>query len=466
MDRHTASVHRGPRGRAFRACSLAIAGVLWAAIATAQGAPPAQQEARPTGLPAASGLDWTFNFDASWGTFGFMNSLYTNPKPEQPSGDLGDGWFEGAAKPAVTATYTSSKSAWQLYGKASVVGERTYGAAPTLVGEDASSYQVEDLHVGWRSGKALGGLGENALEFTVGRAQYTLGHAFLLWDGAAEGGTRGGYWSNARKAWEFAGIARFKPGPHTFEGFYLDKDDMPEADIGSRLWGLNYQLALGGATTLGASYLKVYAHADKAPQRDRLNVYNARVFTSPLPKLPGLALEGEYVREDNGNALDSYAWTAQAGYELAMTWKPRLSYRYAFFQGDDPSTSANEAYDPLFLGFYDWGAWWQGEIGGEYFLSNSNLISHQVRLHTSPIGAIGTGLIFYDFLFHRPEAVGPGVTSDKVAVELDWYLDWKLNRNFTVSLVGAFANPGEAVKQAYDRTKNFTYGMIWIAYSY
>ena len=52
----------------------------------------------------------------------------------------------------------------------------------------------------------------------------------LLWDGAAEGGTRGGYWTNARKAFELAAIGRFKPGNHTIEAFYLDKDELPEAD--------------------------------------------------------------------------------------------------------------------------------------------------------------------------------------------------------------------------------------------
>ena len=98
----------------------------------------------PPGLPR--GMNWTFNFDASWGAFGFADSLYTNPKPEQPSGDLSDNWFEGSIKPALSPEYTTASSA-QFYGKFSGVGERTYGAPPTLVGEDASSFDVEDLYV-------------------------------------------------------------------------------------------------------------------------------------------------------------------------------------------------------------------------------------------------------------------------------------------------------------------------------
>jgi hypothetical protein len=424
--------------------------------------PPAKEEERPTGLPG--GVDWTFNIDASWGSFGFANSLYTDPKPEQPSGDLGDQWFEGAVKPALTATYTDSTS-WELYAKASVVGERTYGAAPSVVGEDASSFKVEDLHVGWRSGNALT-LGENALEFTLGRAQYQLGHGFLVYDGAAEGGNRGGYWSNARKAFQFAAIARFKPGAHTLEGFYLDKDDLPEADSGSRLWGANYEYAIGEDTTIGATYLKTFANRDERPERDGLNIYNVRAYTAPFASLKGLSFEAEFAKEANGNALDSLAWSFQAGYQFDRSWKPRLSYRYAFFEGDDPATSANEAFDPLFLGFHDWGTWWQGEIAGEYFVSNSNLVSHQVRVHVEPSEAIGAGLLLYKFLLDEPAALGPQVTARDVALELDGYLDWKLNENFTLSLIAAFANPGQAVLQAFERTKTFYYGMIYLGYSY
>ena len=115
-------------------------------------------------------------------------------------------------------------------------------------------------------------------------------------------------------------------------------------------------------------------------------MFNVRAYTAPIPAAPDLSFEFEYASERNGEALDSNAWTLQGAYEFGdVTWKPTLSYRYAFFQGDDPATPANEAFDPLFLGFYDWGTWWQGEIAGEYFLSNSNSISHLVRAHVAPI---------------------------------------------------------------------------------
>jgi hypothetical protein len=415
----------------------------------------------PPGLPP--GVDWEFNFDATWGSFGFANSLYTNPKPDQPSGDLSDNWFEGSIKPALSGQYTTANSA-QVYGKLSVVGERTYSAPPTLVGDEASSFEEEDLYIGWRSGNSLGSLGENALDFTVGRTQYRIGHGMLLWDGGAEGGTRGGYWTGARKAFEFAAIGRFKPGPHTLEAFYLKRDDLPEADADNKLWGANYEYAIGEDTTLGATYMNWSADPNEAPQRDGLDVYNLRAYTAPFPNAKALSFEAEYAWEDNGDALDSTAWNALAAYQFDTTWQPKLSYRYAFFEGDDPATAANEAFDGLLTGFSDWGAWWQGEIAGEYFVSNSNLISHQLRVHTNPNEAIATGLIFYDFLLDQTASAG--VTSDEVAYELDWYMDWTLNDHFILSFVAAVADPGKAVEQSSGRTDTLTYGMVFAAYSF
>jgi len=428
-------------------------------VATAAQAQAQKRHERPTGLPKK--VEWTFNFDAGLGAFGFGNSLYTDVRPD-PSGDLSDNWFESYAKPALSARVHAGKG--EFFGKISAVGERTYSAPPPLVGSEASSFMIEDLYVGWRSGKALA-VGENALEFTFGRAQYKIGHGLLLWDGGGEGGTRGGFWSNARKAWALAGVARFHAKKNTLEAFYLDRNEVPEAESGTRVAGGNYERAIGKATTLGASYL--HFMSDSTPARDGMNVFNLRAYTAPLRKLPKLSFEAEYAREDNGDLRKSTAWNVQGAYELSkVSWTPKLSYRYAFFQGDDPATTANESFDMLLPGFYDWGTWWQGEIGGEYFLSNSDLISHQLRVHVKPSESIGGGLIGYAFKFDQLPTSPPGVTSKDIATEIDAYTDWSVNGNFIVSFVAALAHPQAAATQAYGRSSNFTYGMIYVAYAY
>jgi hypothetical protein len=423
---------------------------------------PPKKEEHSTGLPKF--IDWTFNLDAAWGSFGFGNSLYTDVRPD-PSGNLTDNWFEGFVKPALSATFKLGKS--QLYGKVSAVGERTYGAPPTLVGESASSFKQEDLYIGWRSGTALGN-SENLLDITVGRAPFTIGHGFLVWDGTGEGGSRGGFWSNARKAWRYAAIARLKPGKHNIEGFFVERDDVPESETGTRLTGANYEYSPTETSTFGASYIKAFAHPSVLPDRDGMNVFNARAFTAPIPTLPDLSFELEYAYEENHKRMHSTAWTALGAYQLSkLPWKPKVSYRYAFFEGDNPNTPEREAFDPLYLGFYDWGTWWQGEIAGEYFLANSNNISHQARIHMTPTSKLGWGVMGYWFHIDQTGTFGPaGVTSSNALFEFDSYADWKFYKNFTLSLVGAFADPHKAVQEAYNRTSTFKYGMVYVAYSF
>jgi hypothetical protein len=427
---------------------------------TTHGQEPAKEDSwAPPGLPA--GLDWTFNFDATVGYFSFGNSLYTDPKPDQPSGDLTANWLEGSLKPALSAEYTTDSSA-QFYGKLSGVGERTYGASPSLVGGDANSFELEDFHIGWRSGNSLEGLGENALEFTVGRSRYRLGNGLLLWDGAAEGGSRGGYWTNARQAFEMAVIAKFKLGNNTFEGFYLERDDLPESESDTQLAGVNYEYAIGEDTTLGGTYMQFSADPAVRPERDGLNVYNLRAYSAPF-RNKALSFEVELVQEDNGDLLDSMAYNALVAYQLNTRWQPKISYRYALFEGDDPATATNDSFDGLLTGFSDWGSWWQGEIAGEYFVSNSNLASHQLRVHTTPTESISTGLILWDFLLDQVAVSGD---PDDVAFELDWYMDWSVNDNFVMSFVAALAEPGDAVEASSGRTDTFLYGMIFAAYSF
>jgi len=406
----------------------------------------------PPGFPP--GVDWTPVFNATWGSFGFGNSYYTNPRQDEPSNDLSDNWFEGSLKGGIEGSYKMSDSS-EIYGALTAVGERTYGAGAQVVGDDAASFQVEDLYLGWRSGD---------VDLTVGRTRYRLGHGMLLFDGASEGGTRGGYWTNARQAFDFAGIARFTPGNNRIEAFYLERDELPESETDASLWGLNYEYTIGEDTTLGATYMKWSADPARNPQRDGLDVYNVRAFTAPFPSLKALSFELEYAKEDNGDLRDSEAWNALVAYQFESAWKPKVSYRYAIFEGDDPNTTADESFDGLYTGFYDWGTWWQGEIGGEYFLSNSNLISHQLRVHVKPTESISTGLMFFDFLLDKPASAG--VTSDDVAKELDWYMDWSVNDNFTLSFIAAVAEPGKAVEQSSGRDDTFIYGMIFAAYSY
>jgi hypothetical protein len=426
---------------------LSVAAALLAcASARAEDAPKEESY----GLPA--GTDWKLELKAGWGFFGFGNSLYAAGHDE-PTTELSDNWMEGFVKGGFSGTHKMSGGG-ELYGAVTGVGERTYNAPPPLVGDEASSFDLEDLYLGWRN---------ETFDFKVGRTQYTIGHGMLIYDGASEGGSRGGYWSGARKSYELAAVGKAKFGNATVEAFYLDRDELPESDSDSKTYGVNFEYSWSEDNVVGATY-SAWTANDLRESRDGMDMFDLRAFVTPFPSLKALSFELEYAMEDNGDLIDSTAWNAQVGWQFEGNWKPKLSYRYAVFEGDDPNSTANESFDGLWTGFNDWGSWWQGEIGGEYFLSNSNLVSQQLRVHTKPSESISTGLIFYDFKLDNADSAG--VVSDDVLTELDWYMDWTLNDHFTASFVAAYAQPGDAVEEAFGRTDDFLYGMIYLAYSY
>ena len=84
---------------------------------------------------------------------------------------------------------------------------------------------------------------------------------------------------------------RVKPGPHLGEFFYLDKDELDENDTGTRLLGATTSPSRRENTTIGATYMKLFAHEDIKPGRDGLNVFNVRAYTAPLTNRPGLSFD-------------------------------------------------------------------------------------------------------------------------------------------------------------------------------
>ena len=182
--------------------------------------------------------------------------------------NLSDQWFEGYVKPALSASFITRLDQRNLRQAQRRGRTRLQDRFLAEFGEDVSSFGPEDSAESAGVPRRTPTSGESALDFTLGRAQYRLGHGFLVYDGSAEGGSRGGYWTNARKAFEFAAIGRFRKEQHTVEAFYLDKDELRESDSGTRLWGANYELAVGDNSTVGATYMKFSADDAVNPERN------------------------------------------------------------------------------------------------------------------------------------------------------------------------------------------------------
>ena len=195
-----------------------------------------------------------------------------------------------------------------------------------------------------------------------------------------------------------------------------------------------------------------------------MNIYDIRADLTPLKgkeTLPGLTLKGEFTYEKNGDTQEGFGYYGELGYDFgeSLPWTPYLSYRYAHFSGDDPSSSKDQNFDPLFYGFSDWGTWFQGEILGEYVLLNQNLNSSTVRLAVSPTEDLKLNLLYY--YFWLDDAAGFGTEGSSFADEVDLTADYTLNDHVFFSLVGGVANPRNGASNFTGGNNLWSYGMFY-----
>ena len=383
------------------------------------------------------------------------NSWFGNAR--RNLGESSGTWTEGAMVPGLEGTLSLGADG-SIYTRISGVGAHTHrtDAAGSNVGFRDGDFRLEDAYVGWRSGATFGSLGEDALDLSIGRRQYVAVTGFLFSGESGNGYGRGGYWIGERNAADLTGIVHLKTGNLEADLVYLKADDVPDTD--TRLAGLTLDYSLGEPGSVGGGYYQIL-HSD-LKTRDGMKIYDLRANLTPFSALPGLELQGEVAREDNGDALAATGWYARVAYGLEkLPWLPVLSYRYAAFQGDDPGTRRSEDFDPLFYGLTDWGAWDQGEILGQYVLINSNLNTHQIQLKLEPSETLTVNLIHYDFTVDSPGSFG--IRSGNFAKELDLILDWQVNKHWLVSAVGAYADPDEGATEYTGGDDGWWYWMVW-----
>ena len=304
----------------LRRQALAAALLLGFAAGHARAEEPAAEPAAPTlpGLPAA--VDWTFNFDASIGTFGFDNSLY-------PTRSRSNRLAISATTGSRLRASPRSRGIHDLRLLAALRGPECRGDADlrrSAVAGGRGRFLVRRrgplrrLAIGRPPRRSR----RERSRVHLGRAQYQLGHGLLLWDGAAEGVHAGWLLDQRAQGLRARRDRPVQPGNHTFEAFYLDKDDLPEADSESRLWGANYEYAIGEDTTLGATYMSWAADADEAPSatgsRSTTCASSRRRSRGSRP----LSFEAEYAQRRQRRCARLDGLDRLAGYQFSSPWSP------------------------------------------------------------------------------------------------------------------------------------------------
>jgi hypothetical protein len=308
------------------------------------------------------------------------------------------------------------------------------------------------------------------LTVTLGRQEIVIGDGFLIGDGTYD---RVAQWSAPLKSFD-AARAAFDLAPFKVDLFaaYVDKDwvqyrgfhkgrfqdQLPafEEIGGSRLYGTDLTWTGEAWGTWG---LSAFFRNDQSLLDNDTIAVSLR-GAAEIPFLSGLKLEGEVVREMGhtrvkeadivtGGELARRSWGGHIDltYTFNMSrFKPHLGASYIYLPGDDPDTpGTNEAFDPLFYGYTDWGKWSIGNIvGGGGQLVNSN--ERVIKLEAGLIPSASTQLRLLYYHFDLDRGVGLDFSKRHYADETELVFDYWPNSIFYAGVELGYAHPLEAAR--------------------
>jgi len=359
----------------------------------------------------------------------------------------------------------------KLTGRVSAIFAMTGGglnAAATNYGDiQARDHSIEEGYVEWRSGDLFSALGEDALKVIGGRYTYQIGDGFLFYNGVSGGGNRAAAWLAPHHAFDQSAILHFNAHGVTLEGFYLSPNDEPATH--TELVGVDTELQLFARFKTGLTYANIFRSDTR--ERHGLNVMYWRGEGTPFRKLRDFYLASSVAVESNGNRVsNALGWYITPSYTFSqLPWQPTLYYRYASFSGG--GDNGNRNFDPLFYGMSDWGTWYQGEILGNWIVSNSNLNSHQIRLNLSPNDTVNMNVIYYHFLLDSrmqnlvPIPVEP-VTSKNLADEINVIVDFNITSWWTMAITFSVDIPGRAAQQIVGGRQTWIQSGMWSGWTF
>jgi hypothetical protein len=325
---------------------------------------------------SVSGLAQAVGGTGSWWNLSQQFAPDQNYKPDRAWGEM---WI----KPGITTDLRFSDEV-TAYSGMSYVGSGNIGNDVFEQG-NRGLYSIEDAYFGTRLGRKEDG---QTLDVSYGRQQYRIGSGMLISVGAYNGFERGATTSFARRAWEEAGLVKWRAGNVSVDGFYLNPNELKSGDTQTRLAGAKTEYALGDSQYVGLAYMNVFESISPyvgAPLqffpngREGLNTTHTYLRFNPMSEtLPSFYFAGDYAYQWNDRMdMSSNSFSGEFGNAfVSVPWTPKLSYTFRSFQGDDPNTQRFEKFDPL---FYEGSPtlWASGSNGSLSFL-NSNLQTHRI----------------------------------------------------------------------------------------
>lgn len=424
----------------------------------------------------ASASEMGYSDNNAW--FAQPGALLTgNPLADNPAGAGYTGWVEGFAMGGVYGIVPLLRSNnLHLYGGANYIV--SFSAGRELFTDRSRFYgHVDDAFVGLVGGNKLSGGYEYVYNILYGRKQYILGDGWLITNTAMNGEERGALQLNPRRAARRLFQAGIRVDKLIFQVFSLRPDELSILNSHTILDGLNLELGSSDHVQIGASVIhspgsnvRYYLPDGATYKREGLWVYNFRFFGNPKLNNPGLFYKSEFGYQTNSNfPMRAYAWYLRLGWNFAHTQgRPALSYRFAYFSGDNPETKAYERWDALYTGGN--GEQWVQGSNMYKIVQNSNEMTHLLQLVYTPIPKWQTVTQFWAFSAPQKNNLGgnPGLSvlqGHYYGTEINLTVKYFHSRHWYFHLNSALTFPGEGIRNTIPGPKNWFCLMAFAQYS-
>jgi hypothetical protein len=298
----------------------------------------------------------------------------------------------------------------------------------------------------------------NSAQLSFGRQTWTLNNGFLvsMIAGSSNAGERGATYLGPRNNTDFTALATGDLGRARFALFYVDPDELESLESNTTFAGANFGWEFTVPFSADISYITIpesdstyRTPVGPALPRAGTNTYGIHALYSPDAQ-DHLWLEGEYYHQSNpAFDMSAHAWYGTVGHIWkSLAWSPSISYRYASFSGDDPTTTTYERFDSLMSAGY--GNWLQGMSFGKVY-RNANLNTHRIQFNVAP--RQGMNLTFEWHRLRADELNNLGanpalslLSSSDIGNEYTTTLRWGIDRNRYLQLVASHARPGRALR--------------------
>ncbi|MEG2728790.1 MAG: hypothetical protein RSA26_06955, partial [Mucinivorans sp.] len=335
-----------------------------------------------------------------------------NPLAVDPTGAGYSAWVEGFAAAGVYGiTKIIPKINLHLYGGVNYLASFSLG--PELFTSASRLYgDVEESYLGVIGGGRTRSGHVYRYNILYGRKQFVLGDGWIIINTSMNGDNRAALQINPRWAAKNVFQAGVIYDRLFVQIFRLRPNELPILNSNTVLQGVNVELGTRDKMLFGASYIaaprsgfKYYMPSGDVHTRQGLQLVNLRFARSAPPVIGGWFAKAEVGYEWNRNfKMSAWAFYAEFGWTFASPLPVSLSYRYAYFGGDDPRSKAYNRWDALYTG--GTGEQWVQGSNMYKIVQNSNEATHRLQVTFNPTRKLQ--LVSQLWLFYAPQLLNLG----------------------------------------------------------